>query len=69
MHHEIVVLPADNRARGTGDRRAGDDLMQVGVDISATPTGFVDGRRAEFGQTSQLLGASHSAATTCGVTR
>ncbi len=50
VDHQVVVLAAGDRARRTGDPRAGDDLVQVDVDVAAAATGLVDGRRPEPGQ-------------------
>src|SRR5262249_34609860 len=68
VHHEVVVLPAADRAGLAADPGAGDDLAQVGVDEALAPGRLVHGRGA---QPRELAGdvLGHSWSTTWGITR
>jgi len=66
VHHQVVALAAEDRARGARGARARHDLVPRRVDQPAAAGGLVDRRRTE---PSELRDRVHSAGTTCGRTR
>ena len=68
MHHQVVVLAAEDGAGRAGSSASGQELDQRQIDQTRPPRSLVDGRHAKLGQTRQLI-FCHRLLTTQGSVR